>query len=175
MNNFCSHCGVKSLKTQQFCPTCGTPAVVPEAQPYLINPKKLLLLGVLTAGFYDIFWQYKHWTYWKQNEGSNIRPLVRAIFSIIFVYPLMKRLYPQRAWQMAALYYVSYAAQFIQADWSIVFAFVSLIPLYYTQLHINDEHTSAQLPMRFSSRAIGYSILGLVVWASIIFGMLETS
>jgi hypothetical protein len=65
------------------------------AAPYIEEQKvlsttKFVVLCVLTAGLYTVWWQYKAWRFFKQRQQSDTWPAVRAIFSVFTIYELLK-------------------------------------------------------------------------------------
>lgn len=59
---------------------------------YPVDPTKFLVLSLLTLGIFPLYWMYKNWQYIKEQEQSAIMPKARAIFSLIWFYPLAKRI-----------------------------------------------------------------------------------
>lgn len=59
---------------------------------YPVSLVKLLVLSVVTFGFYTMYWFYRNWLYRKQRDGSSIMPVARGIFNIFWYYPLYKSL-----------------------------------------------------------------------------------
>ena len=53
-----------------------------------INLQKFVILSTATLGFYSIFWMYRCWRWIRYTDKRQIMPLWRAIFSIIWFYPL---------------------------------------------------------------------------------------
>ena len=51
---------------------------------------KFALLSILTVGTYDIIWFYKNWKFIKERDGSDIMPFWRAIFGVLWCFPLAK-------------------------------------------------------------------------------------
>ncbi|MFC3152883.1 DUF3857 domain-containing protein [Litoribrevibacter euphylliae] len=64
-----------------------------EAKFYPVDNIKYLALSFMTFGVYTVYWLYKNWQYIKERDQSNIMPLARAIFSIIWYYPLAKQIF----------------------------------------------------------------------------------
>lgn len=59
-------------------------------ESYYFTPSttKLVVLTIVTFSLYWVYWFYKNWARVRDNAGLDIWPVPRAIFSIIFVYPL---------------------------------------------------------------------------------------
>ena len=83
---FCNKCGTTSPEGQQFCKKCGSPfathhdadAIIGVGQPELlfsVSPLRMLLLTILSMGFYRIFWFYKNWAAVQKIQKLDISPL----------------------------------------------------------------------------------------------------
>jgi len=53
---------------------------------------KLILLSVCSFGFYELYWFYANWHLIKNREKLNIRPIWRAIFTVLFCYSCLSRI-----------------------------------------------------------------------------------
>ncbi|MEG4493626.1 hypothetical protein [Microcoleus sp. D3_18_C4] len=53
---------------------------------------KLIVMSLVTFGFYEIFWFYKNWQLLKTATGRDISPFWRTVFSGIFGYFLFKKI-----------------------------------------------------------------------------------
>ena len=62
------------------------------AQFYPIDVSKFIILSVFTAGIYFSYWTYRNWKAIKAKEESDIMPIARGIFSVIWFYPLFSKL-----------------------------------------------------------------------------------
>ncbi|MBA6348401.1 DUF3857 domain-containing protein [Colwellia sp. BRX8-9] len=49
---------------------------------------KFITLSFFTFGLYSTYWMYRNWQVIKQKQQSDIMPIVRGFFSIIWFYPL---------------------------------------------------------------------------------------
>lgn len=61
-------------------------------EQHIISVEKFVLLSVLTLGLYEVWWMYKAWRFFQQQEKSDISPAARAIFSLFFLYSLMEKI-----------------------------------------------------------------------------------
>ncbi len=63
-----------------------SPPPAPGAPPpfYLVSPTKFSLLFWSTMGLYDLYWQYKNWSLYREARGGGGLPVLRALFSIFF-------------------------------------------------------------------------------------------
>lgn len=58
----------------------------------IISSNKFLLLNLLTLNLYTIWWMYKAWTCIRHKENSDILPVPRALFGILFIYSLFQKI-----------------------------------------------------------------------------------
>lgn len=63
---------------------------------------KFAILAFLTLGFYELYWFYRNWKFIKQRDGSDIWPFWRAVFSLIWIFPLAKDIGQHPARPMAS-------------------------------------------------------------------------
>ena len=63
----------------------ATPAFFP------VSLTKLLVLSICTLSLYEIYWFYKNWKLVKHHEQSDILPVARAFFTVLFCYSLFRR------------------------------------------------------------------------------------
>lgn len=59
---------------------------------FVVAPRKLLLMVLLSQGFYTFYWLYKHWSLYRAATGAAVLPLVRAFFSVFFIYSLTMKI-----------------------------------------------------------------------------------
>ena len=56
------------------------------------SPIAVIILNVITLGFYQLYWVYKHWSQIRKSTGDNTHPVLSSIFQVFTIYPLMKRI-----------------------------------------------------------------------------------
>ncbi|MBV4479861.1 hypothetical protein [Pseudomonas khavaziana] len=59
---------------------------------FIVAPRKLVLMVLLSQGFYTFYWLYKHWSAYRAATGARVLPIVRAFFSIFFLYALVMKI-----------------------------------------------------------------------------------
>src|SRR3974390_685356 len=57
-----------------------------------ISLRKLVIMSICTLGFYEIYWFFCHWLYIRDYERSRLSPGWRAMFPMIFCFPLFLRI-----------------------------------------------------------------------------------
>ena len=59
---------------------------------YVVSIRKLTYMMILTTGLYGFYWFYRNWANYKNATGDDVSPLVRSIFAVFFIYPLLNRI-----------------------------------------------------------------------------------
>lgn len=59
---------------------------------YVVSNSKFLILMIATAGFYEFYWFYKHWSQYSRRHNAGMWPIMRAIFPIFFTHSLFSNL-----------------------------------------------------------------------------------
>lgn len=49
-------------------------------------------MSFFTLGLYEIYWFYQNWCFERYHEKSDIKTMVRAVMSLVFCYPLLKKM-----------------------------------------------------------------------------------
>lgn len=94
----CKHCGNTLANETKFCHTCGKPVEegifkkdISDIEYFSTPLTRLVLLSVLTFGFYELFWFYKNWEAIKKAEQQQLSPFWRAIFAVFYCHSLFKK------------------------------------------------------------------------------------
>jgi hypothetical protein len=62
-----------------------------DPQWFLVGEGKLVVMMLVTLGVYQLYWFYKQWDR-VRDAGENLAPAPRALFAIVFCYPLFRRI-----------------------------------------------------------------------------------
>lgn len=62
-----------------------------EAPFFAVGTFKLAVMALITFGFYELYWMYRHWRTIRDREGISVMPVMRAIFAIFFTHSLFVR------------------------------------------------------------------------------------
>ncbi|QFT56826.1 DUF4234 domain-containing protein [Microbulbifer sp. THAF38] len=165
------------------------------AEFYVVTKAKFLVLYFGTFGIYSIYWFYRHWKEYKRASGENMLPVMRAIFSVFFAYPLFitiqarleeaERPYKWRPKVMAIIYIVAVLLSYFSDRLSSVseeltiLDFISVImvpvialPLLSAQMAANiacgDEKGGAN--KKFTLLNCLWLFFGAVIWCVFFFG-----
>jgi hypothetical protein len=80
--------------------------VVPLAPPvspwFPVGVRKLAVMCVGTLGLYQVYWFYEQWRHAAAQEDEDIWPWARAVFGVLFCYPLFERMGARDAADRAA-------------------------------------------------------------------------
>ncbi|WP_440093265.1 hypothetical protein ACTACL_05200 [Pseudomonas syringae] len=57
---------------------------------YVVSLQKFFILYFLTSGFFATYWFYRSWSLNKKFSGSNVWPVARVIFAVIYAFPLFR-------------------------------------------------------------------------------------
>ena len=57
-----------------------------------ISVGHFVILSIVTFGLYELWWIYKTWQFFQDKEHTDIKPGLRALFSIIFLIPLFNKI-----------------------------------------------------------------------------------
>lgn len=57
---------------------------------YVVGIVKFLLLSVVTANLYSIYWYYRQWKSIRTRDSSDIWPIARSIFAVFFTHSLFQ-------------------------------------------------------------------------------------
>lgn len=161
---------------------------------YVVSKLKFAVLYLATLGLYEVYWFYRHWHQYRRYHGEALWPVPRAIFSIIFAYPLFRRFERRNAaasdpvrWSPGGfaglyilLYLVSNFAELgVPGDDTIglLVAFVAMILALVLLQGIQDivnravGDPDASANRRFSAANIAWIAVGLLFWSMTLIGL----
>lgn len=161
------------------------PVTIVEPQE-IISVQKFILLTILTFGLYGLWWMYKSWRFFKQKNGLDVMPAMRALFAIFFVSGLFERILnyaKEKGWD-GDYSSAAFAAGFILLQLSSrlrdpygyfsIFAFAFLITpfnvLNYAKRH-DPDLTVIELES-FNGRQIVLLAIGGLLWLLVIAGFI---
>lgn len=144
----------------------------------ILNTGRFIILSVMTLGLYELWWIYKAWRFFQRRNNLDIIPVLRALFSIFFLYALMERI---QEFAKEKGYGKEYPSGALTAGFIIVnilsnlpnpylfislFSFVFLIPpfeaLNYAKQHSIEFVTVEQTS--FNQRQIVLLVMGTIFW-----------
>ncbi len=158
----CNSCGQPTKSSDKYCGHCGELPDEPRSRPFIVSPSKLAIMSFLTCGLYEIYWAYKQWRHLPGGR-RRIGCFIRAVFSPITIYWLLKDLNIPRAGWIALLYIVLNVIPFL-SDWLMYLSF-AFIPLYIAQRHIEDKFHSFGQGGKYGTHAAIAIIIGMILWA----------
>ncbi len=136
-----------------------------------VSVVKLILMSTVTLTFYQIYWLYKNWQLAKER-GDDVMPIARAIFGVLFAYPLFKEVREKgrasglvlasSAGGLALLYFVLQITwRFPGAAWLL--GYLSVVPLALVQRDVARLHSALGLDPNINSRFTWKNWVGLVL------------
>jgi hypothetical protein len=154
------------------------PYRAPEAAFHHVSTVKFIIYSICSLGLYELVWFYKNWQYVRDRDGSTIMPFWRAIFSIIWCYPLAKEIadsHPRANAGLAGLAAVGFIGLTLTwklpDPWSLL-SLIAFIPLLYLVTLINQINRERGVRGPFYARVrvhhvlvcfIGTLLLGLAL------------
>jgi hypothetical protein len=72
-------------------PPAAPNPLTPQTAWFLVGGTKLVVMCVVTFGFYEVYWFYQQWRYARHRSGDRLQPLLRTIFAGLFCYALFRR------------------------------------------------------------------------------------
>lgn len=158
----------------------------PNIEPQrIVSLDKFIILSILSFGLYEIWWIYKAWLFFKQKENIDIIPTLRAIFSIFFLYGLLKKILffaqekgYEKEYRPEELYgcfiLTNFLSQLPQPYYLISLATVIFLiqPFRaFNQTIRNSPEVAVIEQQYFSLRHIFIIVSGLFLWSSLIMGL----
>jgi hypothetical protein len=148
----------------------GTP---PERKRYFfdVSVLKLVVMSTVTFNLYQIYWFYKNWRMAKER-GEDVIPILRAIFAVLFAYPLFKDI--RERGRSASLTLLPGAGGLVflffllQMSWRLpdpawLLGFLSVVPLAIVQNDIAKLHRALGLDPGINNRFTWQNIVGVVL------------
>lgn len=83
---------------------------------FTVAPNKLIVMLLLSFGFYTVYWMYKNWALYRDHSGRSLWPVPRAVFAIFYLPSLLYKIDGMSKskgkgglphwWLSAALYFI---------------------------------------------------------------------
>lgn len=130
----------------------------PQTFLYPVSFTKVLVLSLLTLGFYPSYWMYRQWQAVKERTGESLSPFIRAVFGVLWFIPLwlrireidnhqMKLSFPKLlsvilALMMYVLFWIAAWVSYYDYYWLITPAImaIALLPMVAAINSVNKEH-----------------------------------
>ena len=151
---------------------------VGEGTEYFYVPtKKLVILCVLSFGFYELYWFYKNWKAVKTQEEKKLSPFWRAVLSVFFCYSLFKRMIlsatqkgytTKKSAGMLAVVYIVFTVLYELPDPFWLISFLTFIPLIFISdaIRFNNAKLNVDFSQIHSLKRIEVllTIFGIILW-----------
>jgi hypothetical protein len=143
---------------------------------------KLSVLSICTFNLYQIVWFHHNWRLIKEREHSKIEPIWRAIFSLVFIYPLLRKINKTaKAANLPTTTAVGLAAGWIlftlyglsrDPFWIVSFlSFLFLLPAQRIVNKVNSHSAPNHNPNRFNGWNIAVAVTGGMLFILAIIGL----
>ena len=139
---------------------------------FLVGGAKLLVMSVVTLGFYQLYWMYQHWKRVRDVQNDEVWPVPRTIFAIIFAFPLFERISDQAADRglehvpspkaCAIMFAALSFAWRLPDPWSLI-GFFSVLPLVIVQRAASALALEAVPDADPNARFTGLNWVGVVI------------
>ncbi|MBJ9956826.1 hypothetical protein [Acinetobacter courvalinii] len=151
----------------------------------IISLKRFIFLSIISLGLYELWWIFKAWRFFAIKDHLNIMPAARAIFSIFFLYSLLKKIREYAKAQgdvqefSAGWMYIGYIlfalvfANLPDPYWLISsVSFMFLIPAFVALNHAKeqDDQLNAMIQEKFNIAQIFVIIIGSIFWILLLIG-----
>ncbi|MDZ3994065.1 hypothetical protein [Pseudomonas sp. Teo4] len=67
-------------------------SIIGDSQFFVVSSRKIAVMSFFTFGWYWLFCFHRSWVLHRVRSGERVLPLVRALFAVIFFYPLLRRI-----------------------------------------------------------------------------------
>jgi len=164
---------------------------------YIVSKKKFTTLFFMTIGAYMVYWFYRNWKLYKDNNQESIWPIPRGIFNIFFTHSLFDRVEEHltdagisHSWNhsltatgIVCLNILSNvldraARNEMGSPYTDIISILLLIPLYFllvkAQAFINLSQSDPQglKNQHFTPANWFWIVLGVLIWLLVIIGVM---
>lgn len=159
------------------------PLVASQPLYFPVSTTKLVVMSVVTLGFYELLWFYQNWKSVKEHRRLNITPAARSLFAPLFCYGLFKEirrsalaggLEPRFSPLGLALLWIllSFAARLPDPFWLVRFLSpLALVPIQRVVNALNQATAPSHNPnARFSAWNIAAIVIGGLAFLMAIYG-----
>lgn len=167
------------------------PAEEPEAYFFYIPVSRMLWMGLAAPFFFRVYWMYKNWKYLQRHGNGEIMPFWRAVFAVIWVYPLLLKIqkasrhrnYTRWAFSehLAAVFIACAVGANILSRFGNMQSLIALavgctafLSLFPVQCHINAANKERVPQANYHPWSTGHIIclvLGLFFWVIMTLGL----
>lgn len=152
--------------------TNRAPLVANQSVYFSVSTTKLVVMSVVTFGFYELLWFYQNWRAVKEHRRLNISPAARSLFAPFFCFGLFKEirrsvlaagLEPQfHPLGLAVLWIVLALSGRLPGPYSLL-ALLSPLALVPVQAAVNQLNQATSPSYEPNDRFTGWNIAGIVV------------
>lgn len=150
----------------------------PQAHTFYAVPVwKFLLLSVLSAGLFPLYWFWFNWKLIRDQEKKDFWPILRAIFSFLYLSDLARivlnaakaKQYPGTynptviAWIFFIGIIASQSGQLIGLFLALI-GFLALIPIIRAMAYVNSHTEGSIVQTKLTMAESSVTIIGIALW-----------
>jgi len=153
----CTACRAETASAQELCVRCAD--LVGVSRYYPVPVWRFIAFGVATFGLYVVYWAYRTWRRIKQQDGSDLWPVARAVFFGFTHFSLVEDLNTQLAARDRRLLSIAGPAAYLllgiagrvteklddTGGWSLLIAMLAVLSVVPTLQAVRSLSGSAEL------------------------------
>lgn len=85
---------------------------------YFVPVGRLVLLSIISAGIYAIYWIYRNWRYLKERDALSISPFWRGFFGVFYMHKLLRAIHGDQ--QVRTLQPAAFSPGWLATGWVIL-------------------------------------------------------
>lgn len=149
---------------------------------FSVGVAKLLILNILSFHYYTFLWIYKNWKYLRDKRGRRVQPILRSIFSSLFVWQLFAEMSETVVEEggkpalinpaLMAIFYIIFvfAANFGSRNIDPLYSFLvfgGVVPTILIQIRVNELNSRRSIVSntRFSKWNWTFIVVSSLFWA----------
>lgn len=152
----------------------------------IISLNKFIILSILSFGLYEVWWMYKAWRFFQYKDELDIRPLLRSLFSVFFLYSLFYKILKfakekgYKGYYPSILLFIGFFIANLLAklpeplsvlsSLSIVFLIPPFKALNFAKQHSTEFEIHEQI--LFNKRQMYIIVLGFICWIFVLLMMI---
>ena len=144
---------------------------------YAVPVWKFLVLSIVSAGLYPLYWYWYNWKLIRDQEKKDFWPILRALFSFLYFADLARivlnaakaKQYPENynptvlAWVYFIGVLASLSGQWLGSILAIV-GFLMLIPVIRAMEYVNSHTEGGTVQIKLTSTEIIVTGIGIAFW-----------
>lgn len=144
---------------------------------YAVPVWKFLVLSVISAGLYPLYWFWYNWKLIRDQEKKEYSPILRALFSFLYFSDLARTVlraaqakqYPETynptllAWGYFIGLIASFSGHVLGAIIAIM-GFLTIIPVIRAMSYVNSHTEGSAVQIKFTIAELIVTGVGILIW-----------